>query len=202
MPGEIAHAGRRQGAVTAALEAQDVTLVVLAGGEGRRMGGADKGLVNYRGRALVEHVLERMTPQVGAVVVSANRNADRYAAYGHPVVADVRPGFNGPLAGIEAALAMVRTPWALVVPCDLPRLPLDLLICLAGEASAAVACVNGRRHGVLLLPTEARSLIGTLLGQGERRLMALADVLSARQVDFADRPEAFDNLNSPDSLDR
>ena len=86
----------------------DITGVVFAGGQGRRMGGVDKGLVELDGRALVAHVIERLAPQVGELVINANQNRDRYAAFGYPVVADVIPDFAGPLAGLHAAMAAAQ----------------------------------------------------------------------------------------------
>ena len=109
----------------------DITGVVFAGGQGRRMGGVDKGLVELDGRALVAHVIERLAPQVGELVINANQNRDRYAAFGYPVVADVIPDFAGPLAGLHAAMAAATTPYVVTSPCDSPFLPADLVARLA-----------------------------------------------------------------------
>lgn len=181
-----------------------VTLVILAGGEGRRMGGLDKGLVPFRGRPLIEHVIERVGSQTAGIVVSANRNQDIYRAYGYPVVGDLRTGFCGPLAGIEAALAVVVTPWALIVPCDVPALPADLLARLAATCNAtttsSVASSGGRRHAVALFPVGAKVVVKRLLEEGERRMQALFKVLDAAEVNFDDCPTAFANLNTADAL--
>ena len=88
----------------------ELTGVILAGGEGRRMGGADKGLQLLDGRPLVHWVLDRLRPQVGRVVISANRNLDRYREFGCPVLSDTLAGFAGPLAGLQAAMAEAGTP--------------------------------------------------------------------------------------------
>ena len=101
----------------------DVTGVVFAGGRGRRMGSVDKGLVEFDGRALVAHVLERLAPQVAALVLNANQNHERYAAFGYPVVADAIPGFAGPLAGLHAGITASTTPYVATSPCDSPFLP-------------------------------------------------------------------------------
>ena len=87
-----------------------VTGVVLAGGLGRRMGGVDKGLQGLDGRPMVAHVIERMLPQVEELLINANQNLDRYAAFGHRVVADSIEGFAGPLAGLERGLATAAHP--------------------------------------------------------------------------------------------
>lgn len=102
--------------------------LVLAGGQGRRMGGVDKGLQAWQGRPLVAHVLEALRPQVSRVLISANRHLDQYAAWGDPVLPDP-PGlaFAGPLAGLLAGLqAVPEDAWLLTAPCDSPRLPADL----------------------------------------------------------------------------
>ena len=87
------------------IAARDITGLVLAGGQGRRMGMIDKGLVELDGKPLVAHVLARLAPQVGALIVNANRNVERYAALGHPVVGDAIGGYAGPLAGLHAGLS-------------------------------------------------------------------------------------------------
>ncbi len=106
---------------------KDVTGLILAGGEGRRMGGVDKGWVLWHDRPLVVWVQERLRPQVGSLLISANRSLERYAALGLPVVRDDVPGFAGPLAGIAAGLAAAPTDWLVTAPCDSPLLPRDLV---------------------------------------------------------------------------
>jgi molybdopterin-guanine dinucleotide biosynthesis protein A len=123
---------------------QDITGVILAGGEGRRLGGVDKGLQELRGRPMVQWVLERLAPQVDTVLISANRNLQRYAAFGCPVLPDRIPDFAGPLAGLHAALTQAATPLVATVPCDSPFLPADLVARLhaalmADQAELAVA---------------------------------------------------------------
>lgn len=104
-----------------------ITGLILAGGEGRRMGGQDKGWVVYRERPLIEHVIERLRPQIGErLIISANRSLTRYQALGFDVVSDEQNSFEGPLAGILSGLRSCQTPYLLCVPCDVPWLPLDL----------------------------------------------------------------------------
>ena len=95
-----------------------LTGMILAGGKARRMGGQDKGLIPYQGRPLIAHVLERLEPQVQAILINANRSHDQYAQFGHPVIADAEGGFLGPLAGILAGLRAAQTELLLCVPCD------------------------------------------------------------------------------------
>ena len=108
-----------------------VTGLVLAGGQARRMAGEDKGLVSLGNRPMLSWVLERFAPQVDEVLISANRNLDRYAEFGRQVVTDEMTGFLGPLAGLAAGLATSRTPWLVMVPCDSPFLPHDMVMRLS-----------------------------------------------------------------------
>lgn len=179
--------------------------LILAGGEGRRMGGADKGWVEYQGRPLVEHVLQRLTPQVSQVLISANRNLERYAALGVPVLVDRAADFRGPLAGIESGLHAASSDWLLCVPCDSPALPLDLahklLQATASGAPAAVVSLGGRIQPVFcLLPCALAQTLSRDLERGERRVGAWLESIGARPVDFSDQASAFNNLNSPESL--
>src|SRR6476659_4895176 len=129
--------------------ATTVTAVILAGGRGQRMGEVDKGLQPLRGRGLVEWVLERIDPQVDELLIIANRNLERYLELGYPVVRDRIPDFAGPLAGLHTGLI-------LVVPCDTPLLPDDLVSRLqealqTADADAAVARTDQRAHAVICL---------------------------------------------------
>src|SRR3954470_328798 len=103
------------------------TGLVLAGGQGRRMGGVDKGLQLLRGKAMIEWVLARLAPQVDEVLINANQNRERYEGYGHRVVADDISGFAGPLAGLQAGLKAASHPLVVTCPCDSPFLPSDLV---------------------------------------------------------------------------
>jgi len=98
-----------------------ITAVILAGGRGMRMGGADKGLVDYQGKPMIEHVLTRITPQVSQVMINANRNLDHYRNYDVPVITDNNDQFDGPLAGMQAGIQHATTDWIVSVPCDSPR---------------------------------------------------------------------------------
>jgi molybdenum cofactor guanylyltransferase len=177
-----------------------ITGLILAGGRGSRMGGVDKGLVPFEGRPLAAHVLARLVVQVGQVLVSANRNAAQYAQFGLEVLADpaeLAP-YSGPLAGLLAACRAARTPWLAVVPCDVPRLPLDLVARLGaglGSARAALAVAGGHRQPLCALIDVAHSL-----ARDERRVAVWLDRIGAAEVVF-DESSAFANLNSLDELD-
>jgi molybdopterin-guanine dinucleotide biosynthesis protein A len=181
-----------------------VAAVVLAGGQGRRMGGADKGLIDYRGRPLVAWALAALAPQVDALVVSANRNLATYAAYGYPVLPDTPPGFPGPLAGVLAALDAVPADWLLVAPCDTPHLPSDLaarLLAAARQANAvlAVAADDGRvHHSCFVVRTDQRDGLAAYLARGERAVRRWQAGLAAVTVRFD--AAGFVNVNAPEDL--
>jgi molybdopterin-guanine dinucleotide biosynthesis protein A len=181
-----------------------VAAVVLAGGQGRRMGGADKGLVEYRGRPLVEWVLAVLSPQVGGLVISANRNFEAYAAYGHRVLPDTLPGHPGPLAGVLAALDAVTADWLLVVPCDTPHLPADLAVRLLDAARRqnavlAVAADAARvHHSCFIVRCDQRDHLAAYLARGERAVRHWqAGLASATAVFDA---ACFANVNTPEDV--
>lgn len=197
-----------------AIRREDVTGIVLAGGLGRRMShdgnGVDKGLQFFRGRPMIEHALERFAPQVGTLIVNANRNLERYGAFGWPVSPDALEGFAGPLAGLHAGLSQARTPWVATVPCDSPFLPLDLVARLAAAVEAtgtgseraqlAVARTGTQAHPVFALVD--RALLPDLqqfLSAGRRKIDAWYAPLRVVEVDFADAA-AFRNLNTMQEL--
>lgn len=121
------------------IDTSDITGVVLAGGRGSRMGGVDKGLQPFHGRALAHHALLRLQPQVGAALLNANRHLAAYADFGVPVWPDGLADFPGPLAGFLTGLQHCTTGWMLTVPCDTPLFPHDLAARLAHAADAAQA---------------------------------------------------------------
>ena len=184
----------------------EVTGLVLAGGQGSRMGGVDKGLQAFRGRPMVAHVLERLAPQVGAILVNANRNVEQYAAFGHRVIADEIAGFAGPLAGFERGLAHAATPLVATVPCDSPFLPLDLVARLraaleAHAAMLAVAKTGEQPHPVFtLMRREVHGSLREFLGSGQRKIDRWYASLAVVEVAFDDEAEAFLNINTREEL--
>jgi molybdopterin-guanine dinucleotide biosynthesis protein A len=186
--------------------ADGVTGLILAGGQGSRLGGQDKGLVAWQGRPLISHALERLAPQVDQLLISANRNRDAYAAFGWPVLADAVAGFAGPLAGILAGLHASRTPWLAVVPCDAPRLPVDLVARLLAEAithnaPAAVAATVGRHQPTFCLcRRQLAPDLAAWLARDEHKLGAWLAHIGAIPVDFD--ADGFANLNEPGDFAR
>jgi molybdopterin-guanine dinucleotide biosynthesis protein A len=185
--------------------------LVLAGGEARRMGGCDKGLLALAGQPLVWHVLQRLRPQVACVLLSANRSLSAYQAYGLPVVTDL-PDWQGmgPLAGLASVARVLPAAIDAVqlMPCDTPCLPLDLVSRLAGflqDNPACPACYPqtpaGPEPGMMLVRRAVLASLDDYLLQGGRSLRGWLSQLAARTVDFADTA-AFVNTNDPASLAR
>ena len=183
-----------------------ITGLVLAGGLGRRMGGVDKGLSLLDGEPLVEHIIRRLAPQVGQLIINANQNHDIYAGFGYPVVGDRIEGHAGPLAGLEAGLAACTTPYLLTVPCDSPFLPADLVSRLAAcltahKASIAVARTGEQLHPVFsLIRSDELPELQAFINAGGRRMEAWLKRLRWVPCPFDDCPEAFANINTPDEL--
>jgi molybdenum cofactor guanylyltransferase len=180
---------------------------ILAGGQARRLGGIDKGLVEIDGRPMIEWIIEALVPQVDALLINANRNPERYRRYGFPVVEDRLPNFQGPLAGFAAVLEEVPADVAiLTVPCDSPAPPPDLAARLldaleGGGAELAVAHDGERLQPVYaLIPAALRDSLDAFLASGDRKI----DLWYARHrmatADFSDRRDHFVNLNRPADL--
>lgn len=184
----------------------EVTGLVLAGGQGSRMGGVDKGLAPFRGKPMVAHAIERLAPQVDEILVNANRNPEAYARFGHRVIADEIPGFAGPLAGFERGLAHARGQLVATVPCDSPFLPADLVArlraALEGEgAQLAVARTGDQPHPVFcLMRREVHASLAAFLASGQRKIDKWYASLSVVEVAFDDEADAFANINTRDEL--
>ncbi len=186
------------------IAAGDITALVLAGGKGRRMGGRDKGLLPFGKGLLIGHVLDAISPQVGALLISANRNRADYRRFGCPVLADSLDDFQGPLAGFLAGLEQMQTDYLLTLPCDGPVVVEDLAERLAGGLTAAGADIAVAHDGRRLQPVYAllhrRVLPGlrVALQEGERKIDRWYPRNQWVTVDFSDAPEQFDNINTPE----
>lgn len=185
-------------------EAQ-ITGVILAGGRSSRMG-EDKAWSLFRGKPMIEWVRQRVQPQVSTLLVSVSGDSERYRALDLPLLADGGPAYQGPLSGITTALSAMPTEWLLVVPCDTPQLPADLVSRLAAElveqqALLAVAHDGARRQNLcLLLHKNALPGVERCLRQGENSVHGWLEAAGAVEVDFSDCPEAFLNCNRPEDL--
>jgi len=151
--------------------------VVLAGGRGKRMGGKDKGLVAYQGRPLIEHVLQRLQPQLKRLIININRNQARYQQYNHPLFSDLWADFRGPLAGIATAFSQCNADYLLFCPCDTPQLPDDLVARLIETINrepqsrlAVVESPRGLQPLFCLIHRSFEPSLLTYLNNGERRV--------------------------------
>ena len=187
---------------SARFDPTQITAAILAGGEGRRVDGRDKGLLLVSGRPLVAYAAAPLRDTVSRVIVCANRNRDRYAEYGD-VFADDESGFRGPLAGIATALAHCATPWLLTVPVDCPAPPQSVaarLYAAVGNSAVVVAYDGTRRQPLFALYRSG------LLESAQAALSAnlpvwrWQDDCGAVEADFSDRADAFDNLNSDEEI--
>ena len=183
-----------------AFDPVDVTAAILAGGEGRRVGGADKGLLPLDGSPLVARVLAALRGQAGTIVICAHRHADRYARFA-PVITDATPEFRGPLAGIAAALGNCKSEWLLTVPVDCPQPPRDL-----AERLYDAALAENRETAAVFDGTRVQPLFAlyrrTLAANAESALSDDLPVIRWQQLqhrtlaDFSTRPQEFGNLNT------
>jgi molybdopterin-guanine dinucleotide biosynthesis protein A len=184
----------------------DITGIVLAGGQGRRMGGVDKGWVELAGKPMIAHVLGRLAPQVGDVLINANQNLERYATFGVPVVPDNVGGFAGPLAGLHAGMTRATRSHVVTVPCDSPFLPTDLVDRLAAgleveHAQLAVAKTFDQPHPVFcLVRRDVLPHLAAFLEAGGRKIDAWYASLAIVEVAFDDEADAFRNINTAEEL--
>jgi len=189
---------------------EKITGVLLAGGRGSRMGGVDKGLQLFEGKPLALHCLERLRPQVGPIMVNANRHQAEYAAWGVPVWADVLPDYAGPLAGFLTALAHCATPYLVTAPCDTPHFPHDLVQRLAHalvESDCVIAMPSTPEtdaHGqtrwfkqpvFCLMRQDLRADLEQYTASGGRKIDAWAARHKAVAVPCTDA-QAFFNINT------
>ena len=181
-----------------------VTGIVLAGGQGRRMGGVDKGLQLLHDKPMVEHVIGRLAPQVDEILINANQNLEAYGRFGYRVVPDAIGGFAGPLAGLHAGLGAAQHPFALTVPCDSPFLPADLFSRLKEKLQKndlAVAKTGDQAHPVFsLVRVSVLDHLARFLCAGGRKIDAWYSTLSVIEVAFDDEAEAFRNINTREEL--
>ncbi len=170
------------------------------------MGGVDKGLQMFRGKRLIDHVYERLAPQVGGIIINANQNHDAYKTFGVRVVSDAIGNFAGPLAGLHAGLSVSRRPYLASVPCDSPFVPEDLverLMARLNESGAAIAVATTRGRPEPVFCLVRRSVLESLtifLKSGGRKVYDWYASLPLVEVDFDDQAEAFSNINTREEL--
>lgn len=183
--------------------------VILAGGQARRMGGHDKGLLELNGQPMVNHIRSILQPQVDSLFINANRNQARYARLTCcPLISDHIGHFAGPLAGMACALSYSTMPYLAAVPCDSPFLAPDLVTRLHTALHEQDADIAVARYGEKLQPVFvllSRHLLGSLvdfLEQGGRKIIDWYFQHRVAEVDFSDRPLMFENINTPEEKTR
>lgn len=185
---------------------KDIAAVILAGGRGTRMGGADKGLQEFNHAPLALHALLRIQPQVAEVCINANRNIGVYEGFGVPVVFDHYPDFPGPLAGFHSGLVHTTLPYLLTLPCDVPSFPTDLAIRLSQPFSEdptlelAVASAAGKAQPVFsLMSTQVITSLEKFLKTGQGKIDKWFEQLKFTTIEFPEA-EPFHNLNTLNEL--
>ena len=192
------------------IHADQITGLILAGGRAQRMGGIDKGLIPFHGKPLIESAIARLQNQVSSIIINANRNITKYAAYGYPVMMDETPDFSGPLAGFSAGLKVCQTPFLLTSPCDSPLLPIDLASRLAKEMVAGdyqlVYASSKESDGKVwaqpvfcLMRTNLQESLEGFLQKGDLKIDRWFKELHSSTVVFNDA-RAFANVNTPEEL--
>jgi len=190
------------------IQTSNLTAVILAGGQGRRMGGKDKGLLDFGGRLLIEILIEILQKQVPNIAINANRNQSRYESYGYPVIADQLEDFQGPLAGFASAMSALETDYILTLPCDSPQLADDFVerFIQAQDTTGASICVahDGERLQPVyaLLDTGLLNSLALFLRNGERKIDRWYAQYDFARVDFSDRRTMFQNINTPEDRHR
>ncbi|WP_101759314.1 molybdenum cofactor guanylyltransferase MobA [Oceanicoccus sp. KOV_DT_Chl] len=185
---------------------QPITTIILAGGQGQRFNQQDKGLVIWRGKKLVQYVIDQMEPQCQQIIINCNRNIERYQQLGFPLTHDELDGFQGPLAGIQASLPLATHQWALVCACDTPLLPQHLATTLLQAASSQQADIayplaHNRQHYLpVLLKRSLLNDINRYLANGERSLKGWYQTMNTVAVPFTAEKAAFSNFNVPEDL--
>ncbi|MGF1689761.1 molybdenum cofactor guanylyltransferase MobA [Photobacterium kagoshimensis] len=183
---------------------EQTSWVILAGGQASRMGGNDKGLVSLNNRTMIEHVIDILSAQTPHITINANRNHDKYQAFG-TVFGDQIKDYPGPLGGMHAALHTLDSEWVGFVPCDCPQLPSDLVERMANacDGSTDIAVAHDGEHiqpVVTLLHRRILPKLEAFLANGDRKIILLYRQCNMITVDFSDQPTAFVNLNTPEEL--
>lgn len=189
------------------MQRQDITAVILAGGQGRRMGGEDKGLIEFDGKPLVAILLQQLRQQGVAIVINANRNLEQYRQFGCPVISDQLENFQGPLAGFASAMAAVDSEFILTLPCDGPLLAQDYVARFIAAYTANEAPVLVADDGERLQPVHAMIRVDLLpsliafLDSGDRKIDRWYAQHDFARVDFSDCAHMFRNINTPADRD-
>jgi len=187
-----------------------ITYLILAGGRGQRMQGADKGLMLWQNKPMIEHIIEHLDAPKNKIIISANRNIEAYQEYAATVIKDDEnlsdETFLGPLSGILSAMHISTTPYLLCVPCDSPSPPDALLNqlwqCLHSQQKTTAICHDGERLQTLfsLLSCQHKILLNDFLEQGRRKVHDFFDLLDPAICDFSAQKNRFNNFNHPNDM--
>lgn len=178
--------------------------VILAGGQASRMGGKDKGLIELNQKPLIQHVIERLSPQTANILINANRNHDDYERFGE-VFSDQFAHFPGPMGGIHAGLVNAKTDWVGFVPCDSPQINSDLVerFCHAVKEDTDILVAHDGEYKQPVFTLYHKRVLPKLtafLERGDRKIILLYKECNTAYVDFSDSPDCFVNLNTPEEL--
>ena len=182
-----------------------VSGLILAGGKATRMDGANKALMPFLGRAMISHVIERLSPQVDEILINANQDIPDYQAFNLPVLADAISGLPGPLAGLHTGLEASQHDWILCVPCDSPLLPSNLAkqliqAAIKEDADIAIAKTEVQNHPVFCLCKKSLAAdLAQYLHQGGRKVSEWQQTQRYIEVHFDDET-AFSNINTFEDL--
>lgn len=189
------------------ISSSEITGVILAGGQARRMNGQDKGLVMLSNKPMIEYVIEALKPQTSKLIINANRNHDVYSSYGIEIIADQLSGFCGPLAGMASALKTIKTEYMVTAPCDSPFIPDNLVQRLATELENKATDISVAHNGERIQPVFCmlkKSLAQSLnnyLAAGDRKIDRWFEQHNYAVADFSDVPSTFDNINTPEDIE-
>ena len=183
-----------------------ISAVILAGGKARRMGGQDKGLQILGKQSLIQHVINRLQPQIHQISINANQNQTEYAKFGFPVFSDELPDFQGPLSGMLTSIEKTKSDFILFTPCDTPFFPTNLLDKLKSAVEndrtlIVYACDEEREHPVFcLMSVQLKEKLRHYLASGERRVLQFMKENGGISVKFTKEEGNFENFNTLDDL--
>ena len=190
--------------MTNATPANDITAVILAGGKARRMDGQDKGLITLHRRPMIDYIIRALQPQAGNILINANRNAEQYAAFGLPVIADMLGDYFGPLVGMASGMNATNKTFIVTAPCDSPFIPDNLVDTLYRALAENEADISVAHDGERMQPVFALlrcSLLPSLLAyldEGGRKIDTWYGQQRLARADFSASADTFLNLNTPE----
>ena len=184
-----------------------ITGLVLAGGQARRMGGVDKGLIDIHGQTIVERITDKLKDQCADVMINANRNLEQYRQFGYTVIEDRIGGFQGPLAGMLSGLKSIQTEWLITAPCDGPFLSstyAESMFQAAQSIGAPIAVARDQERlqpVYILLHISTHESLEAFLNSGERKIDRWFSESNFAEAIITDCDDMFENINTPEQLE-